>query len=133
VARPWLYRIATNVCCDVLAGRRANTALDDEAAAPRDQQPDAVVIAQETVELALLTALRRLPARQHASLVARDLLRCSADETASAMSLSVAATNSALQRARQSLRAHLGLERLDWAARRPTTAERSLLEGLACF
>jgi RNA polymerase sigma-70 factor (ECF subfamily) len=131
--RPWLYRIATNVCRDLLAKRAAHLPLDDDTVVHGDQEPEAMVIAKETVELALLTAIRRLPARQHASLVACDLLRCSAGETASAMSLSLAATNSALQRARQGLRAHLGRERLDWAARRPTVAERYLLDGLACL
>jgi RNA polymerase sigma factor (sigma-70 family) len=130
--RGWLYRIATNVCCDVLAGRQAVVPPDRDAPAPRDEEPDAVVIAKETVELTLLAALRRLPERQQASLVLRDVLRCSARETASAMALSVPASNSALQRARAGLRAQLGAHRLDWAAQRPTAAERHLLEGLAC-
>jgi RNA polymerase sigma factor (sigma-70 family) len=132
--RSWLYRIATNVCCDVLTKRRDHVMLDDDvAAAPGEQQPEAVLIAKETVELALLAALRHLPARQHASLVMRDVLRCSAGETAAAMSVSVAASNSALQRARTALRAHLGQQRLDWAAERPTAVERHLIEGLACL
>jgi RNA polymerase sigma factor (sigma-70 family) len=129
--RPWLYRIATNVCRDVLSRRRPDAWLDDEAIAPSDEQPDAVVIAKETVELALLTAIRQLPARQHASLVLRDVLRCSAGDTATAMSLSVPATNSALQRARDGLRTRLGPCRLDWASARPTSVERHLLDGLA--
>jgi RNA polymerase sigma-70 factor, ECF subfamily len=86
-----------------------------EAIAPSEQQPDAVVIAGETVELALLTAVRHLPARQHACLVMRDVLRWSATDTASTLSLSVAAANSAVQRARGGLRAHLAADRLDWA------------------
>jgi RNA polymerase sigma-70 factor (ECF subfamily) len=89
-----------------------------------------VVIAKETVELALLTAIRGLPERQHASLLLRDVLRCSAGETAGAMALSVAATNSALQRGRAGLRARLAASRLDWAATPPTTGERDLLAGL---
>src|SRR5689334_9417473 len=60
-ARPWLYRIATNVCCDALAKRHTHVSLDDATVAPCDEQPDAVVIAKETVELALLTAIRGLP------------------------------------------------------------------------
>jgi RNA polymerase sigma factor (sigma-70 family) len=128
--RPWLYRIATNVCCDVLAKRGAHASLDDATAAPCEHQPDAVVIAKETVELALLTAIRGLPERQHASLLLRDVLRCSAGETAGAMALSVAATNSALQRGREGLRARLGPSRLDWATARPTAGERHLLDGL---
>ena len=130
--RPWLYRIATNVCHDV-HGRQvanANATLDEGAAAPRELQPEAQVIAKETVELALLTALRRLPARQHSSLLLRDVLSCSTHETAGALELSVAATNSALQRGRAGLRARLGPERLDWPATPPTTGERHLLAGL---
>ena len=79
--RPWLYRIATNVCFDVLAARRTAPVTVErvpEAVAPSELQPDAVVIAGETVELALLTAVRHLPARQHACLVMRDVLRWSA-------------------------------------------------------
>jgi RNA polymerase sigma-70 factor, ECF subfamily len=116
--RPWLYRIATNVCFDLLAARRTapmTVARVPEAVAPSELQPDAVVIAGETVELALLTALRHLPARQHACLVMRDVLRWSAKDTASTLSLSVAAANSAVQRARGGLREHLAADRLDWA------------------
>ena len=128
--RPWLYRIATNVCRDAVARRGADIALDDTALAPGEQEPEAVVIAKETVELALLTAIRGLPARQHGSLLLRDVLRCSAGETASALSLSVAATNSALQRGRRGLRARLGPSRLEWATARPTARERHVLDGL---
>jgi RNA polymerase sigma factor (sigma-70 family) len=130
VLRPWLYRIATNVCCDLLAQRPAHLPLDDDTDVPGDERPDATVIAKETVELALLTALRRLPPRQHASLLMRDVLRCSAGETATAMSLSVAATNSAVQRGREGLRRHLGGQRLDWDSARPTRRERRLVDGL---
>src|SRR4051812_771146 len=90
--RPWLYRIATNVCFDLLAARRTapvtvTVERVPEAVAPSEQQPDAVVIAGETVELALLTAVRHLPARQHACLVMRDVLRWSAADTAATLSL----------------------------------------------
>ena len=128
--RPWLFRIATNACHDLRARQAADAALDEAAAAPREQEPEAVVIARETVELALLTAIRRLPARQHSSLLLRDVLRCSAGETAGVMSLSLAATNSALQRGRAGLKARLGPSRLDWTATPPTTGERHLLAGL---
>jgi RNA polymerase sigma factor (sigma-70 family) len=115
--RPWLYRIATNVCFDLLTARRkAPVAVEHvpEAPAPREQQPDAVAIAGETVELALLTAVRYLPAQQHACLVMRDVLRWSAQDTATALSVSVAAANSSVQRARGGLREHLAADRLDW-------------------
>jgi RNA polymerase sigma factor (sigma-70 family) len=116
--RPWLYRIASNVCFDLLAARRTAPVTVEsvpEAVAPSEHEPDAVVIAAETVELALLTAVRHLPARQHACLVMRDVLRWSAKDTATTLSLSVAAANSAVQRARGGLREHLAEDRLDWA------------------
>jgi DNA-directed RNA polymerase specialized sigma24 family protein len=74
------------------------------------------VIAQETVDLALRAAVQRLPPRQHAALVMRDVLSLSARETAAELGLSVAATNSALQRARSGLRSRLTANRLEWAA-----------------
>src|SRR4051812_11931152 len=58
--RAWLYRIASNVCFDVLAKRRhtpAALAPGHEVAAPQEHQPDAVVIARETVDLAMLAAV----------------------------------------------------------------------------
>jgi RNA polymerase sigma-70 factor (ECF subfamily) len=118
--RPWLYRIATNACFD-LAGRRGprlaglDELADDEPAAPAHERPDAIVIAQETVELALRAA-EKLPPRQHSALVMRDVLSLSARETAAALGLSVPATNSALQRARSGLRSRLTANRLEWAA-----------------
>ena len=129
--RAWLYRIATNACFDLLAKRRPVVASLDgepEPVAPCEQQPDAVVIAKETVELALLTAIRHLPARQHSSLVMRDVLSWTADETATAMSTTVPATNSALQRARCGLRAHLAPRRLDWTCAAPTPVEQRTLD-----
>jgi RNA polymerase sigma factor (sigma-70 family) len=97
-SRAWLYRIATNACFDVHARRGpAVVSLDDvEAAAPA---------LQDTADLALVTAIRHLPERQQAVLVMRDVLRWSALDTAAALSISVAAANSALQRARSNLRA----------------------------
>jgi RNA polymerase sigma-70 factor (ECF subfamily) len=132
--RAWLYRIATNACFDLLAKRRSAVASLDgtpEPVAPCEQEPDAVVIAKETVEVALLTAIRHLPARQHTSLVMRDLLRWSADETATALSTTVPATNSAVQRARGGLRSHLAPARLDWTCAAPTAPERRVLDCLA--
>jgi RNA polymerase sigma-70 factor (ECF subfamily) len=115
--RPWLFRIATNVCFDLLAARRsAPLAVErvPEAAAPAEHEPEAVAIAGETVELALLAATRYLPTQQHACLLMRDILRWSARDTAAALSVSVAAANSAVQRARDGLREHLAADRLDW-------------------
>src|SRR4051812_10964423 len=97
--RAWLYRIATNVCLDLLRSRARRVPtlgsfaevpwiqpypdrLLDEIA-PSDEQPDAVVVERETIELAFLAALQVLPPRQRAVLIARDVLGWPASETAS--------------------------------------------------
>jgi RNA polymerase sigma-70 factor (TIGR02960 family) len=141
--RAWLYRIATNVCLDMLRrnSRRISGSGPAEVswlqpypdllldqAAPADEQPEAVVIERETISLAFLAALQILPPRQRAALIARDVLGWPASETASVLGTSVAAANSALQRARATMQAHLPSRRTDWSAREPTAAERELLE-----
>jgi RNA polymerase sigma-70 factor (ECF subfamily) len=130
--RAWLYRIATNACYDALARRDATLAsLDDQAlaepAAPPEQRPDAVLLDRETLELALLTAIQHLPPRQQATFVMRDVLSWSADEAATALSTTVPAANSALQRARSGLRARLARGRLDWACSAPRASQRRTL------
>jgi RNA polymerase sigma-70 factor (ECF subfamily) len=142
--RAWLYRIATNVCLDQVRrnSRRLTTRHDfsevpwlqpypdqllDEIA-PGDQEPDAVVVGRETIELAFLAALQVLPPRQRAALIARDVLGWPAIETASLLGTSVAAANSALQRARATMQAHLPARRADWTAGTPSDEERVLLE-----
>ena len=117
--RPWLYRIATNVCFDVLAARRAAPVTVErvpEAVAPSEQQPDAVVIARRD-RRARAADRDPAPARPASTpaCVMRDVLRWSAQDTATTLSLSVAAANSAVQRARGGLREHLAADRLDWA------------------
>jgi RNA polymerase sigma factor (sigma-70 family) len=109
--RPWLHRIAVNACHDV-CGRRDSrcTSLEDELsepAAPSDQRPDVQALERETVEHTLRTARQYLPPRQHTAFLLRDLLCCSSRETAAALSISVPAANSAVQRARTALRARL--------------------------
>src|SRR4051812_10221771 len=97
--RGWLYRIATNACVDILNRRDATLApLDErpEAADAPEERPDEVLLARETVELALLTAIQHLPAGQHTALVMRDVLSWSASDAAAAMASTVPATNSAL-------------------------------------
>jgi RNA polymerase sigma-70 factor (ECF subfamily) len=74
-----------------------------------------------------LTAIQELPERQHASLVLRDVLDCSARDTAATLSTSVAATNSALQRSRDALRERLAADRLEWSCEPPTTAQQRAL------
>ena len=123
-SRAWLYRIATNACSDVRARRDATLASLDEAAPSAGDAPDAEVLARETLELALLTAVQHLPPRQHASFVMRDVLSWSAAQSATALETSVAATNSALQRARRELRARLAEDRLEWTCASPSPAQR---------
>jgi RNA polymerase sigma-70 factor (ECF subfamily) len=142
--RAWLYRIATNVCLDLLRSRSRRVGemssfaevpwlqpypdqLLDEMA-PIDDQPDAVVVSRETIELAFLAALQVLPPRQRAALIARDVLGWPASETASLLDTSVAAANSALQRARTTMQEHLPSHRLDWSPQEPSAEERVLLE-----
>jgi RNA polymerase sigma-70 factor (TIGR02960 family) len=142
--RAWLYRIATNVCLDILRRKsRRLTAMHSFAevpwlqpypdrlldeVAPSEDQPDAVAIERETIELAFLAALQVLPPRQRAVLIARDVLGWPASETASLLETSVAATNSALQRARVTMKERLPARRSEWSAGEPSAQERALLE-----
>jgi RNA polymerase sigma-70 factor (TIGR02960 family) len=121
--RAWLYKIATNVCLDALRrNKRQVPTLESKAEvpwltpypdrlldeiAPTEEQPDAVVVARETIELTFIAVIQLLPARQRAAVILRDVLGWSAAETAALLDLSVAATNSALQRGRDTLRNEL--------------------------
>ena len=149
--RAWLYRIATNACIDdsrrpqrVLPHQLEPASFPTEALPPRNdlpwlqpfpdvlldraEEPDAVAVRRETIELAFLAAIQHLPARQRAVLIFRDVLGWSAKETAELLSSSVASVNSALQRARPILREHLPERRTEWApAQDPTAAEQALL------
>jgi RNA polymerase sigma-70 factor, ECF subfamily len=154
--RAWLYRIATNACLDALdsrpprvlphhlsppsdpsVGLPARTDLPWlqpfpdrllEPAAPGDAEPDAAVVDRETIELAFLAAIQHLPPRQRAVLILRDVLGWPAKQAAALLDTSLPATNSALQRARATLKQHLPERRLEWApAGDPTDEERKLL------
>ena len=117
----WLHRIATNVCLSFLAGRRrrpevpvADAAEDawNERLLHLQPYPDRLLDqleARETVELAFVTAAQLLPPKQRAVLILRDVLDWSAKETAETLGDSVAAVNSALQRARAGLASARGL------------------------
>jgi RNA polymerase sigma-70 factor (ECF subfamily) len=137
--RAWLYRIATHVCIDrsrarqrtIAAGTEVSwltaypdTLLDKAASA---DEPDQAYVARETIELAFLTALQVLPPRQRATLLAREVLGLPAADTARLLETSVAAANSALQRARETMRQHLPSHRSDWSAHEPSADERQLL------
>src|SRR4051794_40338655 len=127
--RSWLYRIATNVCLDMLgaAQRRARpmdlaspqTAesalgaelpeatwiqpIADSRVLPEDGDPAELAAARESIRLAFVAALQHLPPRQRAVLILREVLRWQATEVASLLDMTVASVNSALQRARATL------------------------------
>jgi RNA polymerase sigma-70 factor, ECF subfamily len=139
--RAWLYGIATHASLDAVAQKRRRATAGSEvlwlqpypdrlldAAAPRDDEPDAVVVTKETIELAFLVALQHLPPTQRAVLIVRDVLGWSARETAALLETTVAAVNSALQRARATLRKRLPERRLEPAEAELTDEERALLE-----
>jgi len=128
--RSWLYRIATNVCLDMLRGpqRRArpmdlgpaSTAegnlgphvpaenwvqpIADAKVVPADAaDPAELAASRESIRLAFVAALQHLPPRQRAVLILREVLRWQAAEVAELLDTSVASVNSALQRARATL------------------------------
>jgi RNA polymerase sigma-70 factor (ECF subfamily) len=142
--RAWLYRIATNACLDEIRRDRGRfnrrsafrlVPLEDEeqlppgATASTELGPEVLLEAGEAVEHAFRTVIELLPPRQRAVLLLCEVLRCPAAETAGLLGTTVAAVNSALQRARTTL----GGEQPErtgvrLAARRPRASERELLD-----
>jgi RNA polymerase sigma-70 factor (TIGR02960 family) len=140
--RAWLYRIATNVCLDALRSRRSVPRLTSFAEVPwlqpypdnlldqvrsPGETPEDTAIRRETISLAFLAALQALPPRQRAVLIARDVLGWPASEAAAAIGTSVAAANSALQRARATMQQRLPQRRSAWSASAPTAEEMGLV------
>jgi RNA polymerase sigma-70 factor (ECF subfamily) len=140
--RAWLYRIATNVCLDTLRTHPERVVLVGDVGDPApseipwlqpypdrlldEDEPAALVVARETIELAYLAMIQLLPANQRAVLILRDVLDFSAAETAELLDTSVASVTSALQRARATLKQHRSD---DWApADEPSAQERELLQ-----
>jgi RNA polymerase sigma-70 factor (ECF subfamily) len=126
--RSWLYRIATNVCLDMLKGRdrrvrpmdlgpavepiesnlNARSAkewiepIPENLIAP-ERDPADLAVERESIRLAFVAALQQLPARQRAVLILREVLRWEASEVAELLEATVPSVNSALQRARATL------------------------------
>jgi RNA polymerase sigma-70 factor, ECF subfamily len=127
--RSWLYRIASNVCFDMLKGRRRRALpmdlfsvghadghvdpptseipwlgpLPDRRVLPTTDDPAEVAEVRASVRLAFVAALQHLPARQRAVLILREVLKWKASEVAELLDTSVVSVNSALQRARATL------------------------------
>jgi RNA polymerase sigma-70 factor (ECF subfamily) len=148
--RSWLYRIATNVCLDMLRGRQRRarpvdlgpsspadaghlgsklpenqwvSPIQDSRVLPDEADPAEVAAERETIRLAFVAALQRLPARQRAVLILREVLRWQATEVAELLETTVASVNSALQRARATMAARP----LDPTELQPVDAEQQAL------
>jgi RNA polymerase sigma-70 factor (ECF subfamily) len=151
--RSWLYRIATNVCLDMLGGRERRArpmdlgpsrepVLENASILPEvtwiepipdrlvaaDGDPAEIAAGRETIRLAFVAALQHLPPRQRAVLILCEVLRWKASEVAELLETSTASVNSALQRARATLEA----SDLD-IAETPTKLDQSDEELLARY
>jgi RNA polymerase sigma-70 factor, ECF subfamily len=147
--RAWLYRIATNGCLDAIKTKRRRVQIVDvgptaarsptfdevpwlqpfpDEYVPGINEPDALVVAKETIELTFLAAIQHLPPRPRAVLIMRDVLGWTASETADVLDGTVAGINSALQRARARMQELGQPGRMEWSpVEHPTAEERILL------
>jgi RNA polymerase sigma-70 factor (ECF subfamily) len=158
--RPWLYRVATNVCLDAIARDERRSVLaaksvEDDAPPSIDEvtwlqpipdslsepisqpivqhgaDPETIVLSRETIEIAFLTVIQLLTPQQRAALILCDVLGWSAKEAAGLLDVSTAAVNSALQRARGTLQRRLPARRPVWPpGEDPSVAERELLKKI---
>lgn len=153
--RSWLYRIATNVCLDMLDGRKrraspmdlgpASTAesklgpplaettwvhpVPDRQVLPATADPADLAIERESIRLAFIATLQHLPPRQRAVLILREVLRWKANEVAELLDTITASVNSALQRARATLAANdLDAEDAEEAGGDMDDAQHALLD-----
>jgi len=150
--RSWLYRIATNVCLDMLGSRERrarpmdlgpaqepvlanlNVRPDESFVEPipdalvaQGADPAEIAATRDSVRLALVAALQHLPPRQRAALILCEVLRWKASEVAELLDTSVASVNSALQRARATLDEH------DLSAEKPLPLEEIDQQMLARY
>jgi RNA polymerase sigma-70 factor (ECF subfamily) len=132
----WLYRIATNACLDEIERRPRRAQAVAVEPYPDERVAEAALVApvadpaaryavREGMELAMLTAIQRLPGRQRAILILRDVLGWTGPEVAELLETTVAADNGALQRARTTVEDVVPTPSV--RAIRPTSAERELL------
>jgi RNA polymerase sigma-70 factor (TIGR02960 family) len=142
--RAWLYKIATNTCLDeIKRTERYLERLDSIAdvtwlqpypdrmleLAASEGGPGEALVERETIELIFLAVIQVLPPPQRAVLILREMVGWSAKETGEVLELTVPAVNSALQRARATLRAQLPSERRElWTTPQASAAERRALE-----
>jgi RNA polymerase sigma-70 factor, ECF subfamily len=156
--KSWLYRIATNACLNALERSPRRVMAPDvvlptddprtvpkwaselpwiqpypdrllDPVAPADAEPESVIIARETIELVYLAAIQHLPPTQRAVLILRDALDWSAKETAQLLDMSLASVNSALHRARTTMRELIPQRQAGAAtADRPTDEELAVLK-----
>lgn len=164
--RTWLYRIATNVCLDALSDRKRRARpmeegppgtvhdpleerprthwlepIPDARALPSEGDPAELAVLRESIRLAFVAALQHLPPKQRAALILAEVLGWSAAEIAETLDTSVAAVNSALQRARATLAsrdvgaspAALTLEQQELVERYVSAFERYDMDALSAL